>query len=155
MAGARELLALLRAAAIGGAALRASELAIAHVRTREQFGKPLVSFQAVKQDVARLVEEVALVEAAVAVGVERGGEFGAAVAKAQASESVAEITRIAHQLHGAVGFTERSPLRLSTTRLWSWRDEDGDERVWAGRLGAAAAGHRRPLGARHRLTASR
>ena len=103
-------------------------------------GSALVSFQAVKQDVARLVEEVALVEAAVAVGVERGGEFGVAVAKAQASESVAEVTRIAHQLHGAVGFTERSPLRLSTTRLWSWRDEDGDERVWAGRLGATAAG---------------
>ncbi|MFC5063025.1 acyl-CoA dehydrogenase family protein [Actinomycetospora atypica] len=140
VAGVRERLALLRAAAIGGAALRASELAIAHVRTREQFGRPLVSFQAVKQDVARLVEEVALVEAAVAVGVERGGELGAAVAKAQASESVAEITRIAHQLHGAVGFTERSPLRLSTTRLWSWRDEDGDERTWAGRLGAAATG---------------
>ena len=140
VAGVRERLALLRAAAIGGAALRASELAIAHVRTREQFGRPLVSFQAVKQDVARLVEEVALVEAAVAVGVERGGELGAAVAKAQASESVAEITRIAHQLHGAVGFTERSPLRLSTTRLWSWRDEDGDERAWAGRLGTAATG---------------
>ena len=140
VAGVRERLALLRAAAIGGAALRASELAIAHVRTREQFGRTLVSFQAVKQDVARLVEEVALVEAAVAVGVERGGELGAAVAKAQASESVAEITRIAHQLHGAVGFTERSPLRLSTTRLWAWRDEDGDERAWAGRLGAAATG---------------
>ena len=40
------------------------------MRTREQFGKPLVSFQAVKQDVAKLVEEVALVEAAVAVGVD-------------------------------------------------------------------------------------
>ncbi|GAA4825232.1 hypothetical protein GCM10023201_09520 [Actinomycetospora corticicola] len=138
--GAWHRLALLRAALIAGAARRASELAIEHVRTREQFGKPLASFQAVKQSVAELVEEVALVEAAVAVGAERGGEFGVAVAKAQASASVAEITRIAHQLHGAIGFTERSALRFATTRLWSWRDEDGDERAWAGRLGALAVG---------------
>ncbi|WP_018333818.1 acyl-CoA dehydrogenase family protein [Actinomycetospora chiangmaiensis] len=136
----RYRLALLRAALIAGAARRASELAIDHVRTREQFGRPLASFQAVKQSVAELVEEVALVEAAVAVGAERGGEFGVGVAKAQASASVAEITRIAHQLHGAIGFTERSALRHATTRLWSWRDEDGDERAWAGRLGALAVG---------------
>jgi len=32
-------------------------------------------------------------------------EFTAAAAKAQASDSIAEITRIAHQLHGAIGFT--------------------------------------------------
>ncbi|GLZ53720.1 acyl-CoA dehydrogenase family protein [Actinomycetospora sp. NBRC 106378] len=138
--GAAQRLALLRAASIAGAARRASELAIAHVREREQFGRPLASFQAVKQSVAELVEEVALVEAAVAVGAERGGVFGVAVAKAQASASVGEITRIAHQLHGAIGFTERSALRHATTRLWSWRDEDGDERAWAGRLGALAVG---------------
>lgn len=137
---AAQRLALLRAALTAGAARRASELAIAHVREREQFGKPLASFQAVKQSVAELMEEVALVEAAVAVGAERDGGFGVAVAKAQASASVAEVTRIAHQLHGAIGFTERSPLRHATTRLWSWRDEDGDERTWAGRLGALAVG---------------
>ncbi|WP_433798896.1 acyl-CoA dehydrogenase family protein [Actinomycetospora sp. CA-084318] len=137
---AHDRLALLRAAQIAGAARRASDLAIAHVGEREQFGRPLASFQAVKQSVAELVEEVALVEAAVAVGTERPDGFGVAVAEAQASASVATVARIAHQLHGAVGFTERSPLRHATTRLWSWRDEDGDERAWAGRLGALAVG---------------
>lgn len=48
---------------------------------------------------------------------------------------MAEITRIAHQLHGAIGFTELSPLRLATTRLWSWRDEDGSEHAWHRRIG--------------------
>ncbi|MCD2190449.1 acyl-CoA dehydrogenase family protein [Actinomycetospora soli] len=137
---AHDRLVLLRAAQIAGAGRRASELAIAHVGAREQFGRPLSSFQAVKQSVAELVEEVALVEAAVAVGTERGGGYGVAVAKAQASASVATVARIAHLLHGAIGFTERSPLRHATTRLWSWRDEDGDERAWAGRLGALAVG---------------
>jgi hypothetical protein len=48
-------------------------------------------------------------------------------------------TRIAHQLHGAVGFTHEHQLHRFTTRLWSWRDEYGGEREWAARLGRFAA----------------
>jgi acyl-CoA dehydrogenase len=60
--------------------------------------------------------------------------FAIAAAKTQASASAAEIARIAHQLHGAIGITLLNPLHLATTRLWSWRDEDGDETCWAIRL---------------------
>ncbi|MFC5722850.1 hypothetical protein ACFP1Z_22025 [Streptomyces gamaensis] len=48
---------------------------------------------------------------------------------------MAEITRIAHQLHGAIGFTGLSPLHLTTTRMRSWRDEDGSEHAWFRRIG--------------------
>jgi acyl-CoA dehydrogenase len=34
-----------------------------------------------------------------------------------------------------VGFTERHPLRLSTLRLWSWREEFGAESEWSEQLG--------------------
>lgn len=34
-----------------------------------------------------------------------------------------------------VGFTVEHPLHLSTTRLWAWRQEFGNERYWSKRLG--------------------
>ncbi|KOV60646.1 hypothetical protein ADK64_30845 [Streptomyces sp. MMG1121] len=131
---------LARAALIAGAARRCVELTVAHTTSRVQFGRPLGRFQAVKQEEARLVEEAALIMAAVeaaaaALAEPDTAEFAAWIAAAQASASVAEITRIAHQLHGAIGFTELSPLRLATTRMWSWRDEDGSEHAWFRRIG--------------------
>jgi acyl-CoA dehydrogenase len=136
--------ALARAALLAGAAQRCVELTVQHTTTRRQFGRALRDFQAVKQEEAKLIEETALASAAVeaaAAAVDNVGaaaDFAVAVAKAQASESAAEITRIAHQLHGAIGFTELTPLRLATTRLWSWRDEDGNEGEWGRYLGGRA-----------------
>ncbi|MGF1425673.1 acyl-CoA dehydrogenase family protein [Kitasatospora sp. LaBMicrA B282] len=134
--------ALARAALIAGAAERCVELTVAHTTARTQFGRPLSGFQAVKQEEARLIEEAALVRAAVqaaAAPLDAGGcspatWFAVAAAKTQAAASAAEIARIAHQLHGAIGITTLHPLHLATTRLWSWRDEDGDETTWAARL---------------------
>ncbi|WP_414166724.1 acyl-CoA dehydrogenase family protein [Streptoverticillium reticulum] len=132
--------ALARSALMAGAAERCVELTVAHTTARTQFGRPLSRFQAVKQEEARLIEETALVRAAVqaaAAPLDTGGpaaRFTVAAAKTQASASAAEIARIAHQLHGAIGITRLNPLHLATTRLWSWRDEDGDETHWARRL---------------------
>lgn len=56
--------------------------------------------------------------------------FAVAVAKARAGEAAGLVARIAHQVHGAIGFTQEHSLRLVTTRLWAWRDEDGDEAYW-------------------------
>jgi acyl-CoA dehydrogenase len=137
---ARSRAALARAALIDGAAERCADLTARHITAREQFGRSLLSFQAVKQEAAKLIEEAALVRAAVnaaVAGLETGtcGGTATAAAKTVASDSVAEITRIAHQLHGAIGFTELSALRFASTRLWSWRDEDGSERDWAQQIG--------------------
>lgn len=136
--------ALSRAALIAGAAQRCVELTIQHTTTREQFGRTLRHFQAVKQEEAKLIEETALLRAivdAAATGLDTShAQFTVAAAKAQTSDSIAEITRIAHQLHGAIGFTELSPLRFVTTRLWSWRDEDGSEQHWSQHIGRQVLG---------------
>nr|WP_245850215.1 acyl-CoA dehydrogenase family protein [Mycobacterium angelicum] len=146
---ARAGAALAKACLIAGAAQRCVELTVAHTATRHQFGRPLSRFQAVRQEEAQLIGEVAVVSSAVACAVNamaagRDADFVIGCAKAQASASVAEITRIAHQLHGAVGFTELSPLHQSTLRLWAWREEDGAEHAWAGAVGrrVLAAGAR-------------
>ena len=64
----------------------------------------------------------------------------ARAAKAQASHSAGIVAAIAHQLHGAIGTTEEHRLRLTTTRLWSWRDEDGPAAECFAELGREALG---------------
>ena len=66
------------------------------------------------------------------------GVSAVVAAKAQASNGAGVVAAIAHQLHGAIGTTEEHRLRLTTTRLWSWRDEDGSEAECFAELGRAA-----------------
>ena len=66
-------------------------------------------------------------------------ELPIAMAKARTSEAAGTVARIAHQVHGAIGFTREHDLRLATTRLWAWRDEDGSEVQWRGRRGGRVA----------------
>ena len=52
---------------------------------------------------------------------------------------------IAHQVFGAIGFTFEHNLQFVTRRLWSWRDEFGNEAEWnrfVGRHMAAVGGDR-------------
>ncbi len=141
---ARRLLRLFRSLLIAGAAQRALDLTVTYVQEREQFGRPLARFPTVQQELARMAGEVALIAAATqaAVAAEApaaGGAVSAVVAaKAQASSGAGVVAAIAHQLHGAIGTTEEHRLRLTTTRLWSWRDEDGSEAECFAELGRAA-----------------
>jgi acyl-CoA dehydrogenase len=55
--------------------------------------------------------------------------FAVAAAKAAAAESAGVVAAIGHQIHGAMGLTIEHPLCRSTTRLWSWREEYGNEQA--------------------------
>jgi acyl-CoA dehydrogenase len=46
---------------------------------------------------------------------------------------------VAHQAHGAIGFTYEHTLPFNTRRLWSWRAEFGGEAHWAEQLGREMA----------------
>ncbi|MBV9252334.1 MAG: acyl-CoA dehydrogenase, partial [Acetobacteraceae bacterium] len=63
-----------------------------------------------------------------------------AVAKVRVGEAASTGAAIAHQVHGAIGFTKEYALQLSTRRLWSWREEFGSDVEWAARVGAFACG---------------
>src|SRR5437868_629427 len=66
----------------------------------------------------------------------------AAAAKIRCAEASEKASAIAHQIHGAIGFTKEHVLHRFTMRLLSWRDDFGDESRWAAELGSriAAAG---------------
>lgn len=144
----RNELAVLRAAAIHGALERTLEHAAEHVRTREQFGRPLIAFQAVGALLATLASEVrstgiSVARAAAAIDAGPASRDAAwtrvAAARVTTGHAATEGTRIAHQLLAAMGVTREHPLHLSTRRAWSWRDEIGTERSWTERLGAHVA----------------
>jgi len=63
-------------------------------------------------------------------------EFLVAIAKTRVGDAATLASEIAHQVHGAIGFTKEYSLQLSTRRLWSWRDEFGGESEWAAKVGA-------------------
>ena len=153
--------ALVRSVQIVAALERLLAMTVEYVSVRTQFGRSLGRFQAVQHDLARLAGEVeasrATVDAALhaatrgadsladsggaglLVATGDAGLLELAAAKVRAGEAATVGARIAHQLHGAIGVTQEHALHRLTTRLWSWRDEFGGERVWATRLGLAVA----------------
>ena len=106
---------------------------------RVQFGRPIGKFQAIQHMLAVLASETAAAGAAAqaACRAADGGDpfFEIAAAKVRCGEAAGSGARIAHQVHGAIGFTYEHALHFATRRLWSWRAEFGAESLWAGRLG--------------------
>lgn len=131
--------ALCRTATTLGALTAANELALQYAQDRKQFGKPISQFQVVQSYLAEMAAEVCAVAVAhdVAVaGATSGRGWGdVAVAKVRAGQAIRVVTRLAHQIHGAIGMTHEYPLHVWTRRLWAWREEFGAEAHWAGELG--------------------
>lgn len=136
--------ALLRAAQMAGALERVLELSVEHANTRVQFGRAIGKFQAVQQMLALLASHAAAAAAAVDLGCDGlacgDGLPEAAVAKSRAGEAAGFAAEIAHQVIAAMGFTLEHALHRYSRRLWSWRDECGNEAYWNDRLGALVAG---------------
>ena len=136
--GLRPLAAVVRAAAIAGAAEAVARLTIDYAGTRMQFGKAIGRNQAVQQQLAVLAEQVVMARAAAQIGL-RGGvpptSRAAAIAKQIASRAAEQIAAIAHAVHGAIGISEEYDLQLYTRRLHEWGGADGSASYWATLLG--------------------
>lgn len=135
--------ALTRAVLMAGALDTILSLTVQHAAQREQFGRAIGKFQAVRQQVAVLGGEVAAAGRAAddaVIAAEQGdGVLQIAAAKTRVGEAAGVCAEISHQLHGAIGFTYEHSLHQFTRRLWSWRDEFGPEAYWAARLGRSLA----------------
>ncbi|PVD06755.1 acyl-CoA dehydrogenase family protein [Streptomyces sp. CS147] len=165
----RDLAAVLLAADACGTAARSLDTAVAHAAVREQFGRPIGAFQAVKHlcadmlvrleqaravtwDAARAADEAAGAEGA--GGEETGAEatradargLTAALAAATAPEAAYTCAKDAIQILGGIGFTWEHDAHLQLRRAVLARQLLGPadaHRLRAARL--AEAGARREL----------
>lgn len=134
--------ALLRVGQTAGTLESALVRTIAYAKERTQFGKPIGNFQAVQQQLALFGNEAAATACAARVALRaadcsNNAAFEIAAAKLRANLAINTGTTVAHQVHGAIGFTREYELRHATQRLWSWRTEFGNDRYWSGVLGQA------------------
>lgn len=98
-----------------GAAQAALDMSIDHARQREQFGRPIGSFQLVQK---LIVDMTVRVEAARALGMraahalEAGKDVRQAcsIAKLYATEAAHEVASMALQVHGGLGYSEEYPI---------------------------------------------
>jgi acyl-CoA dehydrogenase len=128
--------AVYRAAQIAGALDTICSLTIAYTSERHQFKRPIGAFQAIQHHAAVLtgIATAAKVASDAAASTPESA-LAVASAKAYIGHASGPATMIAHQVHGAIGFTAEYQLQLFTRRIWSWRDEFGNDAYWATRLG--------------------
>jgi acyl-CoA dehydrogenase len=140
--------AAVRAMQMAGALEAILDLAVAYANERVAFERPIAKFQAVQHNLARLAGEVAVAIAAAgsaADAIATAPTFDEAVflevasAKIRVGEAATEGAGIAHQVLGAIGFTQEHTLHRFTRRLWAWRDDFGNESAWAVKLGTLVA----------------
>ncbi len=116
---------------------------------RVAFEKPIGKFQAVQHNLARLAGESAAASTAATSAADAIATAGslagdgiyleAAAARIRSAEAATEGAAIAHQVHGAIGFTKEHTLHRFTMRMLTWRDDFGNESQWAVDLGTRVA----------------
>ena len=132
----------LAAAELVGLSERAFEITLDYIKTREQFDKPIGSFQVIQHRAVDLnvMCEVAQSGVREALGLmdretdPKARARLASRAKARAVTAAKKITRDAIQLHGAVGYTDEFEIALYLNRalvLSAWLGDDAyHRRLW-------------------------
>jgi len=121
LAGALDRGAVTALAYLVGACDRVLGMTVAHAKDREQFGRPIGSFQAVSHRLAEMrsdVDAMRVLAQQAAWRLETGGpgEIEVASALAYALPAARRVFRHAHQVHGAIGFSMEHDLQLFTRR---------------------------------------
>ncbi len=134
--------ALYHSAEMLGGANAAMNLAVEYAKHREQFGRPIGSFQAVKHLCADMLVDVegmrsAVYHAAWAVGAgDPDAPVAAATAKIWCSDAARRVSESALQVHGGIGFTWESDVHLYLKRAQLDQTAFGDARHHRERLAA-------------------
>jgi acyl-CoA dehydrogenase len=139
---------VVRSLQIAGALEAMLEISVRYSNERVAFEKKISKFQAVQHNLAKLAGESAAALAAAtsaADAIANAKSFDDAVfleaasAKIRCSEAAEKGGAIAHQVHGAIGFTIEHILHRFSLRALAWRDDFGSESYWAVELGKLVA----------------
>ena len=132
-------MALTRVCLMAGCMQTVLDLGVQFASEREQFGRSISKFQAIQHNLAVVACEVAASKRAALAAIDALGHsrfvLEVAAAKSRVGEAAGLVAEQIHQIHGAMGFTQEHRLHHYTKRLWSWRDEWGNEFYWQGLLG--------------------
>jgi acyl-CoA dehydrogenase len=140
--------AVARSLQIAGSLESMLDVSVRYSNERVAFEKKISKFQAVQHNLAKLAGESAAALAAAtsaADAIANSSSFDdevfleAAAAKVRCSEAAEKGAAIAHQVHGAIGFTSEHILHRYTLRALAWRDDFGSESYWAVELGKLVA----------------
>jgi alkylation response protein AidB-like acyl-CoA dehydrogenase len=108
-----------------GAAAAVLDLTVDYLKVRQQFGRPIGSFQAIKHRCADMLVELesarsaaAYASAAIAAGAE-DASVAASIAKVYCSQAFYHIAAESIQMHGGIGFTWEHPAQLYFKRAKS------------------------------------
>jgi alkylation response protein AidB-like acyl-CoA dehydrogenase len=127
--------ALTVAADAAGGTLGALELATDYAKLRQQFGRPIGSFQAIKHMLADVYVSTELARSLVHHAAAATSAVTVSAAKALATQNYLRASAAAVQVHGGMGFTQDVPAYLFLQRA---RTDD--------RTGGSARAHYRRLG---------
>ena len=125
------------AAELLGVMAAANDMTLDYLRTRQQFGRAIGSFQALQH---RAVDNYILIESTRSLlyqVCERGHALSSSLAaalKACASGAALTVTKSVIQLHGAIGFTEEYDAGLYLKRAMYLSAQLGNEAVQRGRF---------------------
>ncbi|AJT69312.1 hypothetical protein T261_7715 [Streptomyces lydicus] len=125
-----------------GGAQGVLDMTVAYAKTREQFGRPIGSFQAVQQHCADMAVDVlgarvSTYEAAWRLTRDLPAELAVSGAKAWVSERYERVCALAHQVHGAIGFTAEHDLPFFTRHATAAALSFGDADHHTGRVAEA------------------
>jgi len=135
--------ALGTAAMLVGLGQKMLDLTVGYVQQRQQFGKPIGSFQAVKHHLADAALALEFARPAVqraAWTTAHGGDQrtrDVSMAKALASDAAQLVGRKALQCHGAIGYTVEADMHLYLKRTWALARSWGDIRFHTDRVADA------------------
>ena len=141
---ALEQAALATAAYLLGVMDRAFAITLDYMRTRQQFGKPIGSFQALQHRAVDVEIQIALTRASIeaaAATLDAGctqAQRQAAVsrAKARASDAALFVTREAVQLHGGIAYTDEYDIGLFVRKAMTVCNQFGSSAVHRARYAA-------------------
>jgi acyl-CoA dehydrogenase len=137
-----------RSLQIAGALESILDISVRYSNERVAFEKKISKFQAVQHNLAKLAGEAAAALAAATSAADTIANCArfddavfleAASAKIRCAEAAEKGAAIAHQVHGAIGFTLEHILHRYTLRALAWRDDFGSESYWAVELGKLVA----------------
>jgi acyl-CoA dehydrogenase len=140
--------AVARSLQIAGSLESMLDISVRYSNERVAFEKKISKFQAVQHNLAKLAGETAAAMTAAssaadtianAHGFDDAVFLEATAAKIRCAEAAEKGAAIAHQVHGAIGYTLEHILHRFTMRALAWRDDFGHESYWAVELGKRVA----------------